>query len=165
MAVTKIRLCVDQPLGVGQTVPLTREQAHYLFGVMRLGTGAAVALFNGRDGAWQAEVAEAGKRAGVLVCRTQSAPLAVPPDVWLMFAPIKKARTARYFDMPTGAIGELSQPGGPLFAIEHSNGGLISFPGGVPIKNSAGEVIGAIGVSGNTVENDHDVAEAGAAAV
>jgi len=77
----------------------------------------------------------------------------------------KKARTARYFDMPTGAIGGLSQPGGSLYNIEHSNGGLITFPGGVPIKNGAGEVIGAIGVSGSTVENDHTVAEAGAAAV
>lgn len=77
----------------------------------------------------------------------------------------KKARTARYFDMPTGAIGGLSQPGGPLFNIEHSNGGLITFPGGLPITNSAGEVIGAIGVSGDSVENDHTVAEAGVAAV
>ena len=76
-----------------------------------------------------------------------------------------KARTARYFDMPTGEIGKLSQPGGPLYGIEHSNGGLITFPGGVPIKNAAGEVIGAIGVSGSTVENDHTVAAAGAAAV
>ena len=78
---------------------------------------------------------------------------------------IKKARTARFFDMDTGGIGKLSQPGGPLFNIEHSNGGLISFPGGVPLKNGAGEIIGAIGVSGSTVENDHAVAEAGAAAV
>ena len=74
---------------------------------------------------------------------------------------IKKARTARMFDMNTGEIGKLSQPGGPLYNIEHSNGGLITFPGGVPITNSAGEVIGAIGVSGNTVENDHAVAMAG----
>lgn len=78
---------------------------------------------------------------------------------------IKKARTARFFDMNTGAIGKLSQPGGSLYNIEHSNGGLISFPGGVPIKNSAGKIIGAIGVSGSTVEDDHAVAEAGAAAV
>ena len=78
---------------------------------------------------------------------------------------MKKARTARYFNMPTGAIGELSQPGGPLYNIEVSNGGLISFPGGVPIKNAAGDVIGAIGVSGSSVEDDHAVAEAGAAAV
>lgn len=74
---------------------------------------------------------------------------------------IRKARTARYFDMPTGEIGKLSQPGGPLYNIEHSNGGLITFPGGIPIKNGNGEVIGAIGVSGSTVENDHIVAQAG----
>ena len=75
---------------------------------------------------------------------------------------IKKAKTARFFDMNTGIIGELSQPGGSLYNIEHSNGGLITFPGGVPVKNANGEVIGAIGVSGSTVENDHAVAEAGA---
>lgn len=73
----------------------------------------------------------------------------------------RKARTARYFDMPTGEIGKLSQPGGSLYNIEHSNGGLITFPGGIPIKNAAGEIIGAIGVSGSTVENDHTVAQAG----
>ena len=77
----------------------------------------------------------------------------------------KKARTARYFDMPTGNIGGLSQPGGPLFNIEHSNGGLITFPGGLPLHNAAGEVIGAVGVSGSTVEDDHQVAEAGAKAL
>lgn len=77
----------------------------------------------------------------------------------------KKARTARYFNMPTGEIGKLSQPGGSLYNIEHSNGGLITFPGGVPIKNAAGEIIGAVGVSGDTVENDHAVAQAGADAV
>ncbi|MBT2513871.1 heme-binding protein [Arthrobacter sp. ISL-30] len=77
---------------------------------------------------------------------------------------IKKARTARYFDMATGEIGELSQPGGPLFNIEVSNGGLISFPGGLPLHGDDGAIIGAIGVSGSTVENDHTVASAGAAA-
>jgi uncharacterized protein GlcG (DUF336 family) len=77
----------------------------------------------------------------------------------------KKARTARYFNMPTGEIGKLSQPGGPLYNIEHSNGGLISFPGGVLIKNAKGDIIGAIGVSGSSVENDHAVAQAGADAV
>ena len=75
---------------------------------------------------------------------------------------IKKAKTARFFNMNTGEIGKLSQPGGPLYNIEHSNDGLISFPGGVPIK-SGGQIIGAIGVSGDSVENDHAVAEAGAA--
>ena len=78
---------------------------------------------------------------------------------------IKKARTARLFNMPSGDIGKLSQPDGPLYNIEHSNGGLITFPGGVPLKSAAGEIIGAIGVSGDTVENDHTVAQAGAAAI
>lgn len=77
---------------------------------------------------------------------------------------IKKAKTARFFDMPTGDIGSLSQPGGSLYNIEVSNGGLISFPGGIPIKNEDGEIVGAIGVSGDSVENDHAVAEAGVAA-
>lgn len=74
---------------------------------------------------------------------------------------VKKAKTARFFDMPTGEIGKLSQPGGSLYNIEHSNEGLITFPGGLPLKDSDGTVIGAIGVSGSTVENDHLVAEAG----
>ena len=78
---------------------------------------------------------------------------------------IRKARTARWFDMNTGEIGKLSQPGGPLFGIEHSNGGLITFPGGVPLKDRSGRVVGAIGVSGSSVENDHAVAAAGAAAL
>ncbi len=78
---------------------------------------------------------------------------------------IKKAKTARYFDMPTGNIGQLSQPGKPLYNIEHSNGGLITFPGGVPLKTPDGTIIGAIGVSGSSVENDHAVATAGAAAL
>jgi len=78
---------------------------------------------------------------------------------------IKKAKTARFFDMNTGEIGNLSQPGGSLYNIEHSNAGLITFPGGIPLKNSSGEIIGAIGVSGSTVEDDHAVAEAGLKAI
>lgn len=78
---------------------------------------------------------------------------------------MKKARTARGFDMDSGEIGKLSQPGGALYNIEHSNGGLISFPGGVPLKDASGTIVGAIGVSGSTVENDHAVASAGAKAV
>ena len=77
---------------------------------------------------------------------------------------VKKARTANSFDMPTGNIGELSQPGGPLFNIEHSNDGLVTFPGGLPVRGDDGSIIGAIGVSGSTVENDHAVAEMAATA-
>ena len=78
---------------------------------------------------------------------------------------VRKARTARLFDMPTGEIGKLSQPGGALYGIEHSNGGLITFPGGVPIKSAQGAIIGAVGVSGSTVEDDHTVAAAGAGVI
>ncbi|WP_156307334.1 GlcG/HbpS family heme-binding protein [Sphingobacterium endophyticum] len=88
-------------------------------------------------------------------------------DAWLGSIDIsqKKARTARYFNMDTGEIGKLSQPGGSLYNIEHSNNGLITFPGGVVIKDSSGNIIGAVGVSGSTVEDDHAVAAAGASAV
>ena len=93
MADAKIRLFVEHPLGPGQAVPLTPDQAHYLFGVMRLGVGAAVLLFDGKAGEWRAVVAEAGKRGGILLCEAQTRPLQMPPDLWLLFAPIKKART------------------------------------------------------------------------
>lgn len=89
----KIRLYVEHPLGDGQSVPLDRAQAHYLFGVMRQSVGGHVLLFNGRDGEWRAEVVEAGKRGGMLACIEQTKPLQMPPDLWLCFAPIKKART------------------------------------------------------------------------
>lgn len=88
-------------------------------------------------------------------------------DAWLGSIDIsmKKAKTARFFNMESGEIGKLSQPGGPLYNIEVSNGGLITFPGGVLLKNTNGDVIGAIGVSGSTVEDDHEVAAAGANAL
>ncbi|WP_371226312.1 16S rRNA (uracil(1498)-N(3))-methyltransferase [Roseovarius sp. 2305UL8-3] len=90
---TNVRLYVDHPLGQGQSVPLGRDQAHYLFGVMRLGVGDTILLFNGKDGEWRASIAEAGKRAGVLTPETRTGPQQDPPDLWLLFAPIKKART------------------------------------------------------------------------
>ncbi|MCV2867191.1 16S rRNA (uracil(1498)-N(3))-methyltransferase [Defluviimonas sp. WL0002] len=93
MSSAKIRLCVDHPLGPGQSVPLDEAQAHYLFGVMRQGVGGQVLVFNGRDGEWLAEVAEAGKRKGALSCMAQTAAQTQAPDLWLLFAPVKKART------------------------------------------------------------------------
>ena len=74
-------------------MPLSPDQAHYLFGVMRKGVGDHIALFNGRDGEWTADVAEAAKKRGILVCLEQAAPQQMPPDLWLIFAPIKKERT------------------------------------------------------------------------
>jgi 16S rRNA (uracil1498-N3)-methyltransferase len=93
MSRPKIRLHVEHPLTPGQTVDLSREQSNYLFAVMRLSVGEAVALFNGQDGEWRAVVASAGKRGGSLTVEAQTAPQQNPPDLWLLFAPIKKART------------------------------------------------------------------------
>jgi 16S rRNA (uracil1498-N3)-methyltransferase len=89
----KVRLYVDQPLGPGQPVALTAAQAHYLAQVMRLAAGDTVAVFNGRDGEWRASLAEAGRRGGRLVAQAPTAPQRDPPDLWLLFAPLKKART------------------------------------------------------------------------
>jgi uncharacterized protein GlcG (DUF336 family) len=84
-------------------------------------------------------------------------------DAWVgsIDISIKKAKTAVFFGMPTGAIGKLSQPGASLFGIEHSNEGLITVPGGLPIVDEHGVLVGAIGVSGSSVENDETVAKAG----
>lgn len=86
-------------------------------------------------------------------------------DAWVGSIDIatKKAKTAVFFAMPTGAIGQLSQPDGSLYGIEHSNDGLITFPGGLPIVDEHGVLVGAIGVSGSSVENDEAVAKAGVA--
>ncbi|MDV7186545.1 heme-binding protein [Lutibacter sp. TH_r2] len=78
---------------------------------------------------------------------------------------IKKAKTARYFNIDTGKLGELTQPGGIIYNIEHSNNGLITFPGGLPIKNKKGDIIGAIGVSGGTIEQDRAIATVGAESI
>jgi len=94
MAERRVRLHLDQPLGAGQAVALSEGQANYLFAVMRLAVGASVLLFNGQDGEWRAEVAEAGKRRGVLVCREQTRPQVAGPDLWLLFTPLRKERTA-----------------------------------------------------------------------
>jgi uncharacterized protein GlcG (DUF336 family) len=74
---------------------------------------------------------------------------------------IRKARTARFFDTETAKLGKMSQPGQPLYGIEFSNDGLITFGGGLPLEDSSGTIIGAIGASGSTVDNDVKVAEAG----
>ncbi|MBK4217729.1 16S rRNA (uracil(1498)-N(3))-methyltransferase [Paracoccus caeni] len=89
----RIRLFIDHPLAAGQPVPLEPAQAHYLSGVMRLKAGEVIAVFNGREGEWAARIVEAGKRGGSLELIEQTGPQRDPPDLWLIFAPIKKART------------------------------------------------------------------------
>jgi uncharacterized protein GlcG (DUF336 family) len=77
---------------------------------------------------------------------------------------IKKAKTARLFNMSSKELGALAQPGQPLYGIEVTNNGLVVFGGGELIKDKAGVIIGAVGVSGSSVEDDMAVAQAGAAA-
>lgn len=76
----------------------------------------------------------------------------------------RKALTAMMLKMPTSELGPLCQPGAPLYGLEVTNGGLVSFPGGIPLGGEDGEPVGAIGVSAGSVEQDQEVAEAGAAA-
>ena len=89
----KVRLYVAADLGAGAEVSPTRDQAHYLFTVMRLGEGADVALFNGRDGEWRGVVTQAGRRGGALRCAGRLRAQDASPDLDLLFAPLKKART------------------------------------------------------------------------
>lgn len=89
----KIRLYIDHSLAAGQPVALEAAQAHYLSGVMRQKPGNEILLFNGQDGEWLARISEVGKRGGVLEPLSQTGPQRNPPDLWLLFAPIKKART------------------------------------------------------------------------
>lgn len=78
---------------------------------------------------------------------------------------IKKAYTSRAFDIATKDLAEHSQSGGQFFGIHASNGGRIMiFAGGIPLKSAEGKVVGAVGVSGGSGEQDHAVAEAGAKA-
>jgi uncharacterized protein GlcG (DUF336 family) len=78
---------------------------------------------------------------------------------------INKAWTSRAFDIATGDLAKHSQSGGQFFGIHASNGGRVMiFAGGVPLKKG-GQVVGAIGVSGGTGEQDQAVADAGAAAL
>lgn len=75
----------------------------------------------------------------------------------------KKAKTARAFNMSSKELGDLAQPGQPLYGIEVTNGGLAIFGGGELIRDKSGTIIGAVGVSGSSVENDMAVSRAGAA--
>lgn len=112
------------------------EELELLMNIAVVDVGANLKAFNRMDGAWLGSI-----------------------DI-----SIKKARTARYFDMETSELSPMVQPGEPLYHLEFSNDGLITFPGGIPLKLDDGTVIGAVGVSGSSVDNDQKVAEAGVAA-
>ncbi len=89
-----IRLYIDGPLAADLVLPLDSAQSTYLFGVMRRKVGDTLLVFNGASGEWRAEVAKANKHNGLLVCKQATGPQVSPPDLWLLFAPVKKARTA-----------------------------------------------------------------------
>ena len=119
------------------------------------------------DGAWLGSIDIAQKKVRISQC-----PFPAPPETRMALtndgAPLypvvplcaRQAKTARCFNMDTRDIGPLCQPGQPLYNIEISYGGLITFGGGVLLKNPAGVVVGAVGVSGGSVEADHEVAVA-----
>ena len=88
----KTRLFVAADLAAGAAVELSPDQAHYLRNVMRLGEGDTVALFNGRDGEFRARLDRFGKRDARTVVETQSRAQTAEPDLWLVFAPLKRAR-------------------------------------------------------------------------
>jgi uncharacterized protein GlcG (DUF336 family) len=78
---------------------------------------------------------------------------------------LNKARTAALFGMRTELIGEFCKPGGTSPGLEQTNGGLVVFAGGIPLTSADGLVIGAVGVSGGSVAQDQEIAEAAAAAI
>src|SRR5690606_8707781 len=86
------RLHVEEDLSAGQAVGLDRERAHFLRSVLRLAPGAALALFNGRDGEWLARLEALGKGWASLLVERQRRPQVAEPDLWLIFAPIKRTR-------------------------------------------------------------------------
>jgi 16S rRNA (uracil1498-N3)-methyltransferase len=84
------RLYVTGDLGEGMAVTLDEGQAHYLLHVLRAKIGNRMALFNGRDGEWLAQITQGDKRGVTAKCLKQSAPQHEAPDIWLAFAPVKK---------------------------------------------------------------------------
>ena len=89
---SQIRLYIDAPLHDGAEVALAREHSHYLGTVMRKSAGTQLAVFNGRDGCYLAEIVEIGRKSGVLRCLSLQEAQWYGPDLWLLFAPVKKAR-------------------------------------------------------------------------
>lgn len=89
---TTPRLHVEETLSAAHEIELSREQAHYLTGVLRLAAGDAVRAFNGRDGEWLAYLATVSKKIVSLRCERLVAEVKLPPDIDYIFAPLKHAR-------------------------------------------------------------------------
>jgi 16S rRNA (uracil1498-N3)-methyltransferase len=87
------RLFVRQPLNEGARVELDRAQANYLSNVMRLKEGDQLLLFDGHSGEWLSSIAQAGRKGMVLTVERKTRSPEIIPDVWLLFAPVKRAQT------------------------------------------------------------------------
>lgn len=86
------RLFVESDLSAGASIALDRDRAHYLRNVLRAGVGDKVGLFNGCDGEWRAAIAELSRNGAGLTVDSQTRMQAPEPDLWLVFAPVKRAR-------------------------------------------------------------------------
>jgi 16S rRNA (uracil1498-N3)-methyltransferase len=104
------RLYLTAPLAPGVRVPLAPNQAHYALSVLRLGEGAALLAFNGRDGEWRCSLAPCGRKEAMLVCEEQSRPQAAGPDIALAFAPIKGDRIDAIAEKATELGASALQP-------------------------------------------------------
>lgn len=96
-----IRLYTDQRLAAGASLMLDGPAAHYLLHVMRRKAGDQVLLFNEQDGEWRARIRDAGRKSLTLLLETQSRPPAIEPDLWLLFAPVKRQETALIIEKAT----------------------------------------------------------------
>jgi 16S rRNA (uracil1498-N3)-methyltransferase len=106
----KTRLYVLGDLGANMAVVLNEGQTHYLLHVLRARAGNRLLLFNGRDGEWLAEIVQTGKRGVAATCLKQTEPQAGAPDIWLVFAPVKKT-PADYLVQKASELGvSLLQP-------------------------------------------------------
>lgn len=104
------RLFVESDLAFGAEVPLGEAQAHYLRHVMRRAEGASLRLFNGRDGEWGATLSLRGKKAAVALLGERTRPQAAEPDLWLCFAPVKRARIDYIAEKATELGAAVLQP-------------------------------------------------------
>ena len=97
----KTRLFLSNTLRSGEVVDLSRQQAHYLINVLRHHTGSRLRVFNGYDGEWSAELISATRKTAILSIKDQLRPQKASPDLWLLFAPIKKSGTEMIFQKAT----------------------------------------------------------------
>lgn len=106
----RARLYVEEALFVGAPLVLDKDQTHYLANVLRMGPGAHVLLFNGRDGEWAAEISEISRKSAHLIVTVQTRNFEPLPDIWLLFAPVKKARLDFIAQKATEMGASLIQP-------------------------------------------------------